>query len=717
MSACLLGAAASALHPSSSIPSLPGREAEQAALSAFLRACVERARTGSLLVCGSPGVGKTASLALATAALSAWAPTASLRAPFVHHVNGMSMPLDHARVCEELQSRMAAAERGAGLAPARGALGEELGGGAGRGALGAAAPPRAPAPQPPPPARPPPRPPSPLPDAEEAQKRHALAFGLGLKVVRRVAPQPLGRPAPPPPPPPRPLAAPALSPAPAPAPAAPRSLKRERPASPARAAAPAAGDAAALLRIAALATPAYVAAARGVALPAAASPPPLHILVLDEADALSGRSAGALSALFHLPFRRGSRVVLVCVSNDINLAERIGGGAQPPPPPAVLVFPAYSAPAMARIITERLTRAEAALRGAAGAPPAPPGGAVVDPKAVELLCKRIAARDGDVRKALYLARKAVQSAAEAFCSGAGGGGEPAAAAAALLSPPSAAPARAAEAAGGGGAPLPPGSPRRASPRLAESLTRSVASPPLPLPCACFRGGEARWRSPPPGAPAASAAAAAAAPPAAAAAAAAAFAVRIPDVMALLAAALESRYAKALSALPVAAAVLICAARGLAEREGLRRAQAAAFAKAAAEVRATGGTCGTFEGAALSFGHVATAAGAYKGESAAAPARAAAAAAALRAAAANAVAVPIGALRDSFSRLCRKQLLSVVDARDFSDLIDRLESSGLVAVVGRVGKAGGGGGGGGGAGGRMRAAGGARVAQADAWAQK
>jgi hypothetical protein len=191
-------------------------------------------------------------------------------------------------------------------------------------------------------------------------------------------------------------------------------------------------------------------------------------------------------------------------------------------------------------------------------------------------------------------------------------------------------------------------------------------------------------------------------------------VRIPDMMALLSAALESRHAKALSALPVTAAVLICAARGLAEREGLKRAQAAAYAKAAAEARATGGACGTFEGAALSFGHVVTAAGAYKGEGAA-PAAAAAAAATTRALAANTVAVPIGALRDAFSKLCRKQLLSVVDARDFSDLIDRLESSGLVAVVGRVGKGGGGGGGGGG--GRLRTAGGARVAQADAWAQK
>ena len=186
-------------------------------------------------------------------------------------------------------------------------------------------------------------------------------------------------------------------------------------------------------------------------------------------------------------------------------------------------------------------------------------------------------------------------------------------------------------------------------------------------------------------------------------------------MSLLSAALESRYAKALAALPVTAAVLICAARGLAEREGQKRAQAAAYAKAAAEVRATGGACGTFEGAALGFGHVATAAGAYKGEGAAPPAAAAAAAAA-RAVAATSVAVPIGALRDAFSKLCRKQLLSVVDARDFSDLVDRLEASGLVALVGRVGK-GGGGGSSGAAGGRLRTAGGARVAQADAWAQK
>jgi hypothetical protein len=188
-----------------------------------------------------------------------------------------------------------------------------------------------------------------------------------------------------------------------------------------------------------------------------------------------------------------------------------------------------------------------------------------------------------------------------------------------------------------------------------------------------------------------------------------FAVRFADAAALLTAAFESRHTKTLLALPRAAQVLICAARGLAERASAARAHTAAFLAARAEERAGRATSGTFEGAAISFGAAATAAAAYKavggeGESAVAGYGSTSAAG---------VGVPIGALRDAFTRLCRTQLLAVVDARDFADLLDRLEASGLVGFIGRVGA--GGSRASSGARGRMTSAGSDRVTASDAWA--
>jgi hypothetical protein len=190
--------------------------------------------------------------------------------------------------------------------------------------------------------------------------------------------------------------------------------------------------------------------------------------------------------------------------------------------------------------------------------------------------------------------------------------------------------------------------------------------------------------------------------------------------ALLSAAFESKHIKALLALPRSGQVLVCAARGLCEKEAAKRAHQAAFEQARAEERSSGGiggaACGTFEGAALSFAHAATTAGAYKAKGGAADAHRAAKVEGYKDTSGSGVAVAISAVRDAFSRLCRRQLLQVVDSRDFADLLDRLEAAGLLSFQGRVGVTGGGGGSSSSAKGRMKS-GGDRVTQADAWAQK
>ena len=109
---CPLQCAADLLHPSSAPLFLPGREAETCALNAYLRACISHGRTGSVHVSGSPGVGKTATLARVTAELIAWAQRKGLPAPFIHNVNGYTVDIESCDLRVALAARMVEAERG-----------------------------------------------------------------------------------------------------------------------------------------------------------------------------------------------------------------------------------------------------------------------------------------------------------------------------------------------------------------------------------------------------------------------------------------------------------------------------------------------------------------------------------------------------------------------------------------------------------------------------
>jgi hypothetical protein len=158
--------------------------------------------------------------------------------------------------------------------------------------------------------------------------------------------------------------------------------------------------------------------------------------------------------------------------------------------------------------------------------------------------------------------------------------------------------------------------------------------------------------------------------------------------ALLSAAYGSRYADTLKALPRQAQVLVCAARGLVEREIARRAvveKAAGFEAAAAKGKDAAITTGAYEGAALMEPWAAQAA-ARRG--------AAGGAAADDSPSLTATAITISQLQMAYVSLCRRKLLAPVAASEFGDLVDRLAADGVITLCGSIGgkaRTGGGGG--------------------------
>lgn len=127
---------------------------------------------------------------------------------------------------------------------------------------------------------------------------------------------------------------------------------------------------------------------------------PLVILIIDEIDRLVTKDADVLYRLFELPFRPRARVVLVGIANRIDLAAKfLPHLAARNCSPLVVTFRAYDRTEIAEILTHRLSACS----------PLPSGQPVVQPQAVELLSRTIAASSGDIRKALDLARTAVES--------------------------------------------------------------------------------------------------------------------------------------------------------------------------------------------------------------------------------------------------------------------------------------------------------------------
>ena len=104
-----------------------------------------------------------------------------------------------------------------------------------------------------------------------------------------------------------------------------------------------------------------------------------------------------LSKLFTLPTETGGRIKLIAISNTLDLTLRARLVLAQSAAPIVLPFKAYAGSDMINIVTARL--AAAVL---------PDGeGAKVEPKAVELLTKKVEAQNGDLRMCLGVLSLAV----------------------------------------------------------------------------------------------------------------------------------------------------------------------------------------------------------------------------------------------------------------------------------------------------------------------
>eukprot|EP00873_Tetraselmis_striata_P039641 jgi/Tetstr1/459905/TSEL_005247.t1 len=122
----------------------------------------------------------------------------------------------------------------------------------------------------------------------------------------------------------------------------------------------------------------------------------MTIAVLDEIDSLVTADQGVLSDLFMLTAAPGSRLILLGISNSIDLTERtlphlsrlgIQVGLTP--------FTAYSAESLHELLQQRLSRVP---------------GPVFHPAALQFAARKIGANSGDMRQLLQVARTALDNA-------------------------------------------------------------------------------------------------------------------------------------------------------------------------------------------------------------------------------------------------------------------------------------------------------------------
>ncbi|XP_030852856.1 cell division control protein 6 homolog [Strongylocentrotus purpuratus] len=129
-----------------------------------------------------------------------------------------------------------------------------------------------------------------------------------------------------------------------------------------------------------------------------ASNGPTVLLVLDEIDHLDSKGQEVLYTMFEWPSLPKSRLVLVGVANSLDLTDRILPRLQSRPKcrPELLHFAPYTRTQISTILQDRLKESTV------------DGTAVVDPMAVQLCARKVAAVAGDVRKALDVCRRAVE---------------------------------------------------------------------------------------------------------------------------------------------------------------------------------------------------------------------------------------------------------------------------------------------------------------------
>ncbi|KAJ2783221.1 AAA ATPase [Coemansia javaensis] len=125
------------------------------------------------------------------------------------------------------------------------------------------------------------------------------------------------------------------------------------------------------------------------------------LVILDEVDSLLGTRQEVLYRLFELAAHPDSRLALVGIANALDLTDRFLPRLQARNcEPLLLNFNPYQVADIVSIIQSRLDSV------AGGAAPEPP----IQPAALELCARKVAATSGDLRKALDVCRQAMELA-------------------------------------------------------------------------------------------------------------------------------------------------------------------------------------------------------------------------------------------------------------------------------------------------------------------
>lgn len=121
---------------------------------------------------------------------------------------------------------------------------------------------------------------------------------------------------------------------------------------------------------------------------------PVTVLLVDEIDYLVTKSQAVVYQLFDWPLLPESKLVLLTISNTMDLPERLMPRVASRLGLARLNYMPYQHEQIRKVILERMKDAKAE--------------SVFGDDAVQLLSRRVAASSGDIRKALHICRRAIE---------------------------------------------------------------------------------------------------------------------------------------------------------------------------------------------------------------------------------------------------------------------------------------------------------------------
>ena len=125
---------------------------------------------------------------------------------------------------------------------------------------------------------------------------------------------------------------------------------------------------------------------------ASAKKGPVTVLLVDEIDYLVTKSQAVVYQLFDWPLLANSRLVLITISNTMDLPERLMPRVASRLGLARLSYLPYQHDQIRRVLEERLNLAKK----------------VFSNEAIMFCARKVASSNGDIRKALHVCRRAIE---------------------------------------------------------------------------------------------------------------------------------------------------------------------------------------------------------------------------------------------------------------------------------------------------------------------